>query len=261
MKMFGVMNLALALFCVCGISDIRASEWKELLSGNNEFVHSHKFARQRSKLKHQNPSTVVLACIDSRSPPELVFNQGLGKLFVVRTGGQVIGDVDTGNVVTDSIEFCVGHFDVNTLIVLGHTRCGAVEGALGRLVRNGGVIDPVGPGHLDAVLIPIEKAILAAGINIYGPDALKQSIRANIYYVANQLITVSPVIAKAVKKGKVALIGAELNVLSGRVHKLFQYSKDLMPKELPFDLLSEGEDFSLEQDDANHGVKSSCACH
>lgn len=257
MKIFGVMNLALALFCACVNSDVFASEWKELKKGNEAFIENHKFARQRSKLKSQNPSTVVLGCIDSRSPPELVFNQGLGKLFVVRTGGQVIDAV-----AIDSIEFCVGHFDVNTLIVLGHTRCGAVEGALSRLKRNGGVVDPTVPGHLHAVLIPIEKAIKAAGVNIYGPHALQQSIRANISYIANQLITESPVIAKAVNKGKVTLIGAELNVLSGKVEKLFKFTeKNLSAKELPFTLLSKVADFSQEQEAVNLDVKSSCKCH
>jgi len=257
MKMFSSFNLGLALLFTCMHSDIHASEWKELKKGNDEFVNNKKFARQRSKLKSQNPGTVVLGCIDSRAPPELVFNQGLGKLFVARSGGQVVDDV-----IIDSIEFCVGHFDVDTLIVLGHTRCGAVEGALARLRKNGGVVDPDLPGHLHAVLIPIEKAIVAAGINIYAPNALKLSIRANISYIANQLLNESATIKKAVTKGKVRLIGAELNVLTGRVRKQFELTgKDLSTKAHPFNLLPKMQDFSHAQKATSHGVESFCTCH
>lgn len=258
MKLFNCFNLAFALLAACAHSDVDASEWKELLKGNDEFVNNHKFAQQRSKLKSQNPSTVVLGCIDSRAPPELVFNQGLGKLFVARSGGQVLDDV-----LIDSIEFCVRHFsNVKTVIVLGHTRCGAVEGALARLRKNGGVVDPDLPGHLLAVLIPIEKAIVAAGINIYAPDALKLSIRANIAYIANQLLSESATIKKAVTKGKVRLIGAELNVLTGRVTKQFELKgKDLSTKALPFNLLPKTQDFSQAQKATSHGVESFCTCH
>jgi carbonic anhydrase len=149
----------------------RKSAWHSLQIGNREFVRSPKYARQRKPLiKGQNPHIIVLSCSDSRAPPELLFSQGLGKLFVLRVAGQVVDDV-----VLDSIEFAVTHFDVSLIVVLGHTDCGAVKGALDRLKRNHGMIDTQ-QGHFNAVLIPIEKAILAAGIDLYAPNALQLSI-------------------------------------------------------------------------------------
>ena len=190
--------------------------WAQLQAGNKRYVHNKEFARQRAKVANgQNPPCVVLSCSDSRVTPEYVFDQAIGRLFVARTAGQVVDDV-----VVDSIEFAVGEWDVFSIVVLGHTNCGAVVGALGRLRKNHGVIDQQN-GHLNAVLIPIEKAIVQAGINIYGPNALEKSIRANIAYSANQLIEQSPAIAKAVEKGRVNIIGAEYSLKTGKVKQLF----------------------------------------
>lgn len=103
---------------------------------------------------------------------------------------------------------------------MGHQSCGAVEGALARLRLNGGVIDPDN-GILNAVLIPIEKAIVAAGIDIYGPNALEESIKANVAYTANQLITRSPVIASAVQSGQIIIVGSVYHLKSGKAKQLF----------------------------------------
>jgi len=200
-----------------------SSEWHLLEEGNNSFVKNPQFAKQGAKLAAaQNPRCVVVTCSDSRVPPELVFQQGLGELFVARVAGPVADDV-----VIDSTEYAVGHFDVNTIVVLGHSNCGAVIGALKHLKQNGGQLDPIAPGHLNAVLIPIEKAILAAGIDIYAPNALELSIRANISYVANQLLTQSTKISAALKSGKITIIGAECDLKTGKVQKQFSLtSKD-----------------------------------
>jgi carbonic anhydrase len=80
-------------------------------------------------------------------------------------------------------------------------------------------------GHFNAVLIPIEKAILAAGIDLYAPNALQLSIAANISYIANQLISLSPAIARAVADQEVSIIGAEYDLASGKVRKQFIIDK------------------------------------
>ncbi len=190
------------------------NEWHTLQAGNRKFVRSRKYSKQRKPLvKGQNPRVIVLSCSDSRVPPEIVFSQGLGKLFVVRVAGQVIDDV-----VLDTIEFAVTHFDVSLILVMGHTECGAVKGALNRLRENHGVIDTQN-GQLNAVLIPIEKAILAAGFDIYAPDAFQLSIAANISYIANQLVSLSPIVAKAVADKEINIVGAEYDLASGKVAK------------------------------------------
>lgn len=191
--------------------------WESLKKGNKKFMRSPKYAKQRSSLvTGQNPACIILSCSDSRVPPEIVFQQGLGDVFTVRTAGQVVDDV-----VVDTIEYAVTHFDVKLILVMGHQECGAVIGALKHLKENGGKIDPSGQGHLYAVLIPIETAIVQAGIDIYAPDALQQSIRANISYEANQLISSSEPIAQAVKQGKLVIKGAEYHLKSGKVLTLF----------------------------------------
>lgn len=189
---------------------------QSLSHGNKEFVDSPKFAKERKPLvKGQNPHVIMLSCADSRVPPETIFQQGLGELFVVRSAGQV-ADL----VVVDSIEYAVRTFDSCVLIVMGHTDCGAVKGALARLRLNNGIIDTIN-GHLNAVLIPIETAIVEAGINIYGPDALKHATHANVRYIVNEIISQSPPIEEALADKRLKIIGAEYHLNSGKVKKLF----------------------------------------
>jgi carbonic anhydrase len=192
-------------------------DWLKLLKDNEAFIHNPEYARERAPLVDgQNPSYVILSCSDSRVPPELVFQQGLGDLFVARIAGNV---VDT--IVVDSIEFAVGTWDVTTVVVMGHTSCGAIEGALARLREHHGKIDEPRGDHLNAVLIPIEKAIVKAGINIYGPNALEQATKANVAYSVKQLLKRSPAITKAVKDRQIIIVGSEYSLKSGRVRELF----------------------------------------
>ena len=156
-----------------------------------------------------------MGCSDSRVSPAIILQQKLGELFVVRVAGEVADDV-----VIDSIEYAVEHFSTCTLVVLGHSKCGAVTGALEHLRENGGEIDTQ-DGHQNAVLIPIERAILAAGINIYAPNALELSIKANVHYVAQQLLENSPEITAAVNNGTLTIIGAEYFLDCGNIQQLF----------------------------------------
>ena len=94
-------------------------------------------------------------------------------------------------------------------------------GALHHLKLNNGAIDLPSAGHINAVLIPIEIAIVEAGIDIYAPDALELAIQANISYVANQLLVQSPIITAHVNNKKLSIIGAEYDLLTGVVKELF----------------------------------------
>ncbi len=193
------------------------SVWHWLKSGNQTFVNNYQYAKTRSQLTSaQNPPCIVLSCSDSRVPPEITFQKDLGQLFTVRVAGHVADDV-----VIDTIEYAVTHFDSSLIVVMGHTDCGAVIGALKHLIKNNGKIDKAGQGHLDAVLIPIETAIVESKIDIYAPDALKLSIQANIAYVARRLIDQSSKISNAVSTGKLRIIGAEYDLKTGEVNQLF----------------------------------------
>lgn len=194
--------------------------WHSLQKGNKKFIDNPTYIKQRAETaKKQNPAYVVLSCADSRTPPELIFNQGLGKIFCPRVAGNTAGDQ-----VIDSIAFAVNTWDVNTVVVMGHENCGAVVGALARLRKNHGQVDQP-DGLFNAVLIPIEKAIVAAGIDIYARDALDQSIKANVAYVADRLIKKSPIIAEAVKKGQIAIIGSVYSLKTGKAKQLFIIEK------------------------------------
>jgi len=201
------------------------TEWDSLLKSNKKFVKNHTFAKQRAQLKNeQNPPVIVLSCSDSRVPPELIFDKKLGSLFVVRVAGEVVDDV-----VIDSIEYAVNHFDVRTIVVLGHSGCGAVDGALKHLRKNGGVKDKP-RGHLGAVLIPIETAILEAGIDINGTKALEESIQTQVKYAANQLISRSQAISDALRDGRLIITGAEYFLNAGKVDQLFVFPQSQRSK-------------------------------
>lgn len=191
-------------------------DWHYLQKSNKKFIKDPKYIKQRKETaRGQNPAFVVLSCADSRTPPELIFNQGLGRIFCPRVAGNTAGDQ-----VIDSIAFAVKTWDVTTVVVMGHENCGAVIGALDRLRENGGVVDPHN-GIFNAVLIPIEKAIVAAGIDIYGPNALEESIKANVAYTAQRLLKKSTIISKAVKHGQIIIVGSIYSMKTGKARELF----------------------------------------
>lgn len=108
--------------------NINENSLEKLVSGNQRFINEnsiHPHQDKKTVLKNQNeqhPFAVVLTCSDSRVSPEVLFDQGLGDLFVIRNAGNLISDIDMG-----SIEYAVEHLDVELIVVLGHTECGAIK--------------------------------------------------------------------------------------------------------------------------------------
>lgn len=190
--------------------------WHYLQRGNDKFIDSPKYQEERARTANgQNPGFVVLSCADSRTPPELIFSQGLGKIFCPRVAGNTAGDQ-----VIDSIAFAVKTWDVHTVVIMGHENCGAVIGALDRLRDNGGVIDPEN-GIFNAVLIPIERAIVYAGIDIWGPNALEEATEANVRYAARQLLKKSKIISRAVHHGEINIVGSVYSLETGKAREIF----------------------------------------
>jgi carbonic anhydrase len=187
---------AIIMFCTQALIYPAApmTEWNSLLESNKK---------------------IVLTCSDSRVPPELIFDKKLGALFVVRVAGQVVDKV-----VIDSIEYAVHQFDSHVIVVLGHSGCGAVDAALKHLQKHDGMPGKAHKG-LDAVLVPIERAIVEAGIAINGPHALEEAVRANIKYVTKQLMSRSTAISEAVGHGQLIIAGAEYFLNTGKVNQLF----------------------------------------
>jgi carbonic anhydrase len=189
-----------------------AEAWRRLVAGNARFAagsqeHPHQDpAWRRSLVDGQHPIACVLGCADSRVPPELVFDQGLGDLFTVRAVGEVLDDAVLGG-----IEYAVEHLHVPLVVVLGHGRCGAVRAAID-LVRGGGSTT----GAVNTVARAIEAAVRATPAD---PDeaAFWQACVANqARRVRVELTERSTVIGSS----GVAIAAASYDLESGLVRRL-----------------------------------------
>lgn len=161
-------------------------------------------ARREEVAEGQSPFATVVACADSRVAPELVFDQGLGDLFVVRVAGNVVDSAALG-----SIEYAAEHLHVPLIVVLGHERCGAVEAAL----RGGKA-----PGHIGALVEAIRPAIVASRRE--PGDALDNAVRAQIRSVVEQLERSTPVLSHLIGAGKLTVTGARYDLDTGAVEFL-----------------------------------------
>jgi carbonic anhydrase len=155
----------------------------------------------------QQPFAAVLACSDSRCPVEIIFDQGVGELFVVRVAGQAATAAVLG-----SIEYAVAVLKTPLVVVLGHTNCGAVAAAAG---------DEPLPANLAALAERIRPAAIKAGLQATPePDADRwaAAVKENIWLAVEQLFTGSPGIARGVREGQCQVVGALLDLATGEVH-------------------------------------------
>ncbi|HTS18241.1 MAG TPA: carbonic anhydrase [Verrucomicrobiae bacterium] len=181
-----------------------------LKAGNERFVagnllHPNATPDRRADVaKGQAPFAIIVGCSDSRVGPEVVFDQGLGDLFVVRTAGNVVDDVALG-----SIEYAADHLGAPVILVLGHTRCGAVAAA---------VAGGEAPGHIGSIVEKIEPAVKAT--KGMAGDPVDNAVRANVRNVVRHLHNASPILSKLIKAGKLRVVGACYDLDSGRVDYL-----------------------------------------
>lgn len=188
---------------------------KILMDGNARFASGNpthpdqSIADRRAELAtSQHPFAVVVTCSDSRVPPEIIFDQGLGDLFVVRTAGEVMDNVTFG-----TIEYAVDHLNVPLILVIGHDGCGAVDAT---------IADGEIPGHIGSLVEAIKPAVdVARGMK---GDLLNNSIDVNAMNIADKLNSTGPIISSAVKQGKLKIIGGRYRLDSGEV-TLFEPSK------------------------------------
>lgn len=179
---------------------------KELLDGNDRFVKARKRNPNQSQkrlqevAKGQNPFASILGCADSRVPSEIVFDQGLGDLFVCRVAGNIAPPEEIG-----SLEFGSLVLGAKVIMVLGHERCGAVDATIkGASVPGqiGSLIEAIKPG--------VEKAKGQPG------DPLENACKANILVQVEKLKS-SPVLAGLIKEGKLKIVGGYYDLDTGRV--------------------------------------------
>jgi carbonic anhydrase len=187
-----------------------------LREGNERFVSDRRrdygdnTARRRALVAQQEPFAIILGCSDARVPAELVFDQGLGDLFVIRVAGNIVAPSQVG-----SVEFAAEAFGTRLVVVLGHTRCGAIHATLQQLARPwreqsrnlSSIVDRIRPAVED--LLDDKEAAVA--------ELEHRAVRANIRMSADHLRHGSEVLEQLIRKDGLLVVGAEYSVESGVV--------------------------------------------
>jgi carbonic anhydrase len=187
--------------------------WKALKEGNERFVvgesvHPSQSIERRSELAAgQKPTAVLFGCGDSRVAAEIIFDQGLGDMFVVRTAGHVLDSSVLG-----SIEYAIAILDVPLIVVLGHDSCGAVKATIGALDE--GVIPG---GYVRDIVERVTPSILMGRRE--GLTEVDELEARHVNETVRLLNERSTVIAERVRNGKVAIVGATYHLADGRVAK------------------------------------------
>lgn len=196
--------------------------WQSLLEGNRRFVLGRPRTRElvgtRKRLvEGQHPRAIVLTCSDSRVGPEILFDQTLGEIFVVRTAGNIADAVALG-----SIEYAVEHLHARLVVVLGHESCGAIAAAASGQ-------DPGSP-NLRAIVSKIRPAIAKLDVCGSGPLGSRLKVEANVGQSARDLIAQSTLLRDALVKGEIAVVQAVYELSQGEVVPLDQplYSTEPM---------------------------------
>jgi len=186
--------------------------WNNLMEGNARYVAGHPRAHaivslRNSLAKGQHPRVAVLTCSDSRVPPELVFDQSLGDLFVVRTAGNIADAIGRG-----SLEYAVEHLGSTMVVVMGHTACGAVTAACSG--------DKMPTPNLQAIVDQIAPAVSEAKTKAQGDALLDAAIRDNVHQSAKDLLAHSDELRHMADEGKITIVEAVYHLDSGKVERL-----------------------------------------
>ena len=177
-------------------------------SGQSEVVTGP--TRRAELVTSQEPFAVVLGCADSRVPAEIVFDQGLGDLFVIRVAGNIVAPSQV-----DSVEFAVGRFGTPLVVVLGHTRCGAVQATVDALTN------PTEDSRQLASIVnrvrPAVESVLASSANQDTEAVLRDAVRANIRTSVERLRSGSEKLRYLTDDAHVVVVGAEYSLETGVV--------------------------------------------
>lgn len=195
-----------------------------LAEGNRRFISNLRFNRNllqqvNETAEGQHPFAIVLSCIDSRTSAELIFDQGLGDIFSARIAGNVVNEDILG-----SMEFACQVAGAKLIVVLGHTRCGAIKGACNHVTL----------GHLTGLLGKISPAMYDAQCNKgtdQSPDDFQESVTIeNVRYQLRTILERSTILEHLYQEGSIGLVGGVYSVESGEVTFLEQRFKEASPK-------------------------------
>ncbi len=186
----------------------------QLLAGNGRFVKGqlHNPRRTpddfRAVAKSQYPLAVIVACADSRVAPELLFDMGVGDLFVVRVAGNVMDGA--GVTVKGSIEYAIAELHVPLVVVLGHSNCGAVKSAVTHIDQKDSL-----PGAINGLVELIKPAVLK--VQGQPGDIYANATRENVRIGVEKLKNLQPILAPGVKQGSVKVVGGVYDLHTGKV--------------------------------------------
>ncbi|GAA1807887.1 carbonic anhydrase [Nesterenkonia flava] len=187
-----------------------AEAWKLLKEGNERFVngelrHPNQNAARRSSLtESQHPMAVIFGCSDSRLAAEIIFDVGLGDVFVVRTAGQVIDDAVMG-----SLEFSVDQLNVPLIMVLGHDSCGAVSATI-----NAADTGTYPGGYVRDLVERISPSVVAA--RQAGASSVNETVEEHVKQTVQRMTGRSRVLHDAVTEGRTAIVGVTYRLAEGR---------------------------------------------
>ena len=182
----------------------------KLKIGNERFasgnpIHPHQSEKRRLEVAEgQKPIAVILTCSDSRVPPEIIFDQGLGDLFVICTAGNIVDDIVIG-----SIEFAVKNLGVKVIIVMGHENCGAVAATIKGESE---------PGHINSIINAIRPAV--ESVKDQPGNLLENAVKVNVEVVVERLKSIKPILSGFIIEDNLKIVGAIYNLNSGLVEFL-----------------------------------------
>jgi carbonic anhydrase len=188
---------------------------QSLIDGNERFVNGKSLLTPRTAAdfardaKGQAPPAVILGCADSRVPPEFIFDQPNGSLFVLRVAGNIVG---SGPILKGSIEFAVAELGARLIVVMGHSECGACKAAIEHIER-----DDLLPGSIGGMVDYIRPVVSIVGKQ---EDKLTAVIKANALQNARRLAGLEPILSEAVRSGEVKVVAAYYELNDGRVEFL-----------------------------------------
>ena len=195
-----------------------AVAWREMVRGNERFVageprHPRQDVERREALANaQAPHAALFGCSDSRLAAEIIFDKGIGDLFVVRNAGQIISDSVVG-----SLEYAVGVLNVPLIVVLGHDQCGAVLAAIDSQSESAAALPPH-IARLISKIVPAVRRVSGRPEGFIEPTSIRSEDvgREHLRDTIAELLEVSELISDAVAAGTLAIVGANYRLLEGR---------------------------------------------
>lgn len=185
------------------------------VSGNLTHPNIGQDRRSLTSSQGQKPFAALLACADSRTPVELLLDQGIGDLFVVRVAGNTFGPSELG-----STEYSVDHLGVSALVVFGHTKCGAVKAVYQDGILNGNLRE------ISERILPAVEAAKKANPGLSEDDGVDAAAKENVWNAIETALSSSEIIKKKVKEHDLKVIGAFYDILTGEVEWMGSHPRE-----------------------------------